>query len=624
MLIVDPMEPAMELSAARIILAEDERIISDDIKYILEAQGYRLSAVVSSSEELIRKVEELNPDLILMDIVLKGSLDGIEAALKIKEKHDIPIVYITAHSDEKTVQRAKLSQPYGYIIKPIDKKDLYSTIETVLYRHGLEKSLKESERKYRMVVENTNDIVYAHDLDGVFTFINNAVEHIFNYRVDEIVGKPFSKFVHPDDLPLIYKHYRAILKGSRDPYDFRVLDKNGGIHFVRTSSRVIVENGTVVGVSGIMTDITERRRADELIRMSEEKYRQLFETVSESIIIFDVDTFQIIDVNHAAIQLYGYSKEEFIGMSATALVADDEQAPKAPGDMTTGIVTGVPFRHHKKKNGTIIPVEITSGFFMLNNRSIGIAAIRDITKRKKLEDDITRAQKFESIAILAGGIAHDFNNILTAITGNIALAKFSIKPEDEAYENIIEIEKAAEQAKDLSLQLLNFGRLSKPILQKTSVIDLLKDSTLFSPEDTLFDLELHLAPDLWPAKVDVAQIRRVIHNLVTNAKESMPEGGTITIRAENATVEAHQSLPLAEGSYVKISIEDQGGGIPGEDIAKIFDPYFSSKKVYSEKGTGLGLSLVYAVVKRHKGHIAVQSIQNAGSMFTLYLPAARS
>lgn len=618
------MESTMELSAARIILAEDERIISDDIKYILEAQGYRLSAVVSSSEELLLKVQELEPDLILMDIVLKGKVDGIEAALKIKEKFDIPIVYITAHSDAKTVQRAKLTQPYGYIIKPIDKKDLYSTIETVLYRHSLEKSLKESERKYRIVVENTNDVVFAHDPEGRITFINNSIEHIALYTVDEIMGKPFSQFIHPEDLNGIYKHYKEVLKGSRDPYEFRILDKNGGTHYMRASSKVIMENGVAVGASGIMTDVTDRRRADELMRMSEEKYRQLFETVSESIIIFDVDTFQIIDANRAAMQLYGYSKEEFIGMSATALIADDERESSAPGDMTTGIVTGVPFRHHKKKNGGIIPVEITSGFFMLNNRSIGIAAIRDITKRKKLEDDIGRAQKFESIAILAGGIAHDFNNILTAITGNIALAKFSIKPEDEAYENITEIEKAAEQAKDLSLQLLNFGRLSKPILEKTSVIDLIKDSTLYSPDSTSIDFELYLSPELWPARVDISQIRRVIHNLVTNAKESMPDGGTVTIRAENATVESHQSLPLAEGNYVKISIEDQGTGIPGEHIAKIFDPYFSSKKIYSEKGTGLGLSLVYAVVKRHKGHIAVQSKPNAGSIFTIYLPAIRT
>ncbi len=487
------------MKTSKILIAEDEMITSIDIKNILQNDGYEVVGTVTTGEEALQQVIDKRPDVVLLDITLQGKMDGIETARRIKAEYDIPIIYVTAHSDNATLERAKITEPGGYILKPLKKEDLRSTIETVLYKHELEVRLKESEAKYR----------------------------------------------------------------------------------------------------------------------------QLFSVVSESIIIFELDSFRIIDANAAAVRMYGYGMDELLGLKLTDLSADDEGASDPVNKSDYKTLIDSPVRFHRKKNGDLFSVEISSGFFMLNEKSIGIVAIRDITKRKKLEDDAAMVKKFEAVGILAGGIAHDFNNLLTAISGNVALAKMSSNPSDEVYESILEIEKASVMAKDLSAQLLNFARLSKPVIGTLPIAEILKEAALLTSAESGIQYNFIIPDDLWQVQMDPGQIRRVLFHIVTNARDSMPDGGTITIRAENKVVGSNQMLPVGEGAYVQVSIADEGCGIPEENLSKIFDPYFTTKKNFNEKGMGLGLSLAYSIIRRHHGHIMAKSKAGAGSVFIFYLPAAR-
>jgi len=241
----------------------------------------------------------------------------------------------------------------------------------------------------------------------------------------------------------------------------------------------------------------------------------------------------------------------------------------------------------------------------------------DITDRKKMEEELLKAQKLESLGVLAGGIAHDFNNILVAIMGSFSLLRF-VKSEDKFFEVLSKAEKAANRAKDLTRQLLTFSK-GEPFITKTSSIsELLKDTTSFCLRGSKVKHEFCLSNNLWPVEIDEGQISQVINNLIINADQAMPDGGIIRISTENVRIRANEGLPLKEGKYVKISIKDQGIGISEEDLHKIFDPYFTTKS----DGSGLGLAISYSIVNKHKGYIMAESKVGVETTFILFLPAS--
>jgi PAS domain S-box-containing protein len=244
----------------------------------------------------------------------------------------------------------------------------------------------------------------------------------------------------------------------------------------------------------------------------------------------------------------------------------------------------------------------------------------DITERKKMEEELLRAQKLESIGLLAGGIAHDFNNILMAIIGNISIASMEAPPNSRIVERLTAAERASLQAKDLTQQLLTFSKGGAPIKSTASVANLIRDSANFALRGSNVRCEMVIPDDLWPIEVDQGQMNQVINNLIINADEAMPDGGIIAVRAENVTLDTDSpaALPLRPGTYVKLTIFDQGIGIPPEHLSRIFDPYFTTK----QKGSGLGLATAYSIIKKHDGYITVESRLGAGTSFTILLPAS--
>ncbi|MDY6973078.1 MAG: HDOD domain-containing protein [Thermodesulfobacteriota bacterium] len=256
---------------------------------------------------------------------------------------------------------------------------------------------------------------------------------------------------------------------------------------------------------------------------------------------------------------------------------------------------------------------------LAKNSQITVRLKKSIREKQVMEQEILRSQKLDSLAVLAGGIAHDFNNILAAISGNVSLAKRYLKPGEKAVEKLIQAEKAFLRARDLAGQLLTFSKKGgSPAKRPQSIAGLVRDSADFALRGSNVRCECSIIDDLWPVEVDEGQINQVINNLIINADQAMPGGGTIRVKVENMSVGSENSFPLRQGKYVKIDIRDQGIGIKEEDLPKIFDPYFTTK----EEGNGLGLATAYSIIKKHDGYINVGSKTNVGTTFQIYLPVS--
>jgi PAS domain S-box-containing protein len=250
-------------------------------------------------------------------------------------------------------------------------------------------------------------------------------------------------------------------------------------------------------------------------------------------------------------------------------------------------------------------------------------ALLDITERKLLEEELNGAQKLESLGVLAGGIAHDFNNILTVILGSVSLARMVTDPEVSLFKRLEEVERAALRAKVLTDKLLTFASGGGPVKKTTSIAGVLKDAVDFVLTGSNVKRKFIIPGHLWPAEVDEGQISHVFSNLAINACQAMPNGGMIKVRAENVegfkpSTSTSEGLPAGHGKFIKITMEDQGIGIPKENLQRIFEPYFTTK----QRGSGLGLATAYSIVKNHEGEIGVESELGVGTTFTIYIPAS--
>jgi two-component system, cell cycle sensor histidine kinase and response regulator CckA len=368
----------------------------------------------------------------------------------------------------------------------------------------------------------------------------------------------------------------------------------------------------------------ERRSVVDRLTESEERYRSLIDAAPDIIYSLSVKDGTITSVNPAFEKVTGWPRSAWLGRQFHPLVHPDDLSAvaKAYRAVLRG-KTPRPFELRiLKKSGSYLLGGFTSGPRMENNRVVGVYGIvRDVTEHKQLEQELLRSKNLESLGMLAGGIAHDFNNLLMAILGNIFLGKMVAKPGDGVFERLDDAEKASVLAKDLVHQLLTFSKGGEPLKKVTTLHGIIRETANLVASGTNMRCEFDLPEDLLPVEVDEEQMRQVIHNLVANARDAMPLGGVVAIRAANENV-GGKGLPMAKGKYVRISVEDSGVGISEAHLPKIFDPYFSTKEVGPKKGMGLGLAICYSIVKKHEGHITVESQAGQGTALHVYLPAS--
>jgi len=415
-------------------------------------------------------------------------------------------------------------------------------------------------------------------------------------------------------------HHRALgLDSGADGYLCKPFDTAELVAQVRGLIRIKRnEDALRAQRSQLEKELEERTHT---LRVSEEHWRSLFEMSPDAIFIEDTEG-NVLEANPAACALHEVEHDELVGKNVLDLVPPEQRkkvAESFPRWINQTLHTYEGFSY--TASGQAIPVEVRATPFEYRGKAAILLHVRDVSDRIRMEQELTQAQKLESVGILAGGIAHDFNNILTGVIGNISFAKLEIPKDAPAYEPVCEAEKSAFRARLLTQQLLTFAKGGAPVRRTSSIAQLLKEATTFvlsgSRTTCLFDIE----EDLWPAEIDVGQISQVVENLVINASQAMPQGGTICLTARNMVMddEKRERYPkLKDGRYIEISLKDEGHGISPDDLSRVFDPYFTTKK----GGSGLGLATSYSIVRKHEGHMMAESELGRGSTFTLVMPAS--
>lgn len=504
---------------------------------------------------------------------------------------------------------------------------LSGTAQDVTERKLAEERLRESEDRFRSIFEHAMDGIMIGDVVRKrHVEANRAICAMLGYSHDELINLRVED-IHPKgNLPRVLDLFERQSRGEVSTgLDIPMLCKDGSVIYADINSALVTIGGRKYLI-GIFRDITERKQSEERIRQSDQFIRSILDTVDEGFIVIDRD-YRIITANKAYCDQVGCSSDKVIGMRCYTISHNNSRPCFKEGEdcaVRQVFETGEPCAalHRHRHDGHVIYVE-TKAFPLRDSSgtiSSVIETINNITEKHLLEEERLKTQKLESIGTLAGGIAHDFNNLLQGIFGYISMARMSLN-RDKSLSMLGQAEKALQQSVNLTTQLLTFSKGGQPVMKIIDMRPVIENATTFATSGSRSDCRISINHDLWGAVADEGQITQVIQNIVLNADQAMPTGGSIMVSARNVTADAPElPVSLAAREYVAIEISDRGVGIPERYSDKIFDPYFTTK----ERGSGLGLATSYSIMKKHEGMITVDSSPNMGSTFTIYLPAAKA
>ena len=491
-------------------------------------------------------------------------------------------------------------------------------------RKKMEDALRESKETLRALLNAIPESIFLIGTDGVIVAANETLAKRLGKGLDELIGSKMSELL-PSEVVKRRKAYtdEAIRTGRAVRFE----DMRDGRFLDNLISPIINAEGKVSKLAIFSLEITKRKGIEAALRESEEKYRGLIETTSTGYVILDTEG-KVLDANPEYLRLTGHNElKEILGRRVIEWTAEQDRRKNAAAIkqcLKTGLVKHLEL-DYAGGDGRSLAVEVNATAIMTSEGIKIIALVRDISDRKrreeeraKLEAQLVQAQKMEAIGTLAGGIAHDFNNILTAILGNIGLGMLDQNMGDQGRQRLAAAENACQQAQNLVRQLLTFAKGGAPIKELVSLENLVAEAASLPCRGSHVRCEHAFDKDLRAIAGDPGQIQQVFQNLIINAIQAMPQGGTVEITGENIKVGNHDRLPLEAGNYVKVSIKDKGIGIPEKYLQKIFDPYFTTK----QQGSGLGLATAYSIVNNHHGHISAESKLEEGSTFHVYLPAS--
>lgn len=489
-------------------------------------------------------------------------------------------------------------------------------------RKEAEEEIQDRESRCHSLFESANDALFVADAEsGVIVTANRKAGDLLGKPAGEIVGMHQAQLHPPDkaeEYGRMFKEY--VEKGNGVQGDIWVQRADGGRVPVEISANV-VDWGERKVILGIFRDVTERKRA-EALRESEESFHALADNANDGILVSDQAGFHVY-ANRRMSEITGHAVEDLIGMHFRDILPPDEVSNVAERFKKRVEGESAPWQYEtalQRKDGSLVPVEITSSRTTWRGKFGVIVIVRDVSQRRSMEEDMVRIGKLESLGLLVGGIAHDFNNILTAVLGNISIVQARAEPDSAAQERLAMAEKAALRARDLVRQLLTFSRGGAPARKAVSIADLVRRSAGLALGGSNVRSEYLLPGDLWPAKADEEQFLQALTHVLMNANESMPGGGGVRIEAENVLVDDALGLPVDSGRYVRVSVRDNGPGIAPEHLRRIFDPYFTTKR----NARGLGLAITDSIVRRHGGHVSVESAPASGTAFHLYFPASQA
>jgi two-component system cell cycle sensor histidine kinase/response regulator CckA len=501
----------------------------------------------------------------------------------------------------------------------------------VFVRRQLTK-LESAETHIRSVIQNILDGMIVVEETGVIRSMNPAAERMFGCRDNEMIGCDFTRLVprryesEHDAKPVVCDWTEIMRRTGSTTLALGRTRKHVTFPVEISLSEMIIDQQLFY--VAMVRDVTERKRFEQEIAAEKESLAVTLRAIGDGVITCDVDG-KVIMMNSEAEKLTGWTLQEAIGQplksvfDVTVDLAAQAKAQKSGyrSEAQSILVTLPETVTLTSRDGIERVIEQVGSPIREKNEISGVVLVfRDITERQRSEAERRKAETLEQLGLLAGGIAHDFNNLLTAIIGNISLASLLLPPDDEMATRLDDAKNASMRARDLAQQLLTFARGGAPIKKAASITKLIQDTVSFSLRGSRNRSVFGFDDDVAPAEIDAGQISQVIANLVVNADQAMPNGGTIYVSCDNFCYDVNDVLipDLAPGDYVRVRIRDEGVGIPEKYLKRIFDPYFTTKP----KGNGLGLATAYSIIKNHNGLMTVESRVHLGSTFTIYLPAA--
>jgi len=545
-----------------------------------------------------------------------------------------------AENEYTALRKDKSTFPSLLRIVPIMHDNSHAGFRGVLInianRIKAEKALRDSEERYRSIVESSNQGIVVVDGNYRLEYVNDKICQLMGYSRNEMSGQDFRIYLDQTCRDLVVNNYLLRQSGAPAPssYEACIIRKDGSKIFVEISSSVISSlKGEKQTVAQIL-DITDRKKAEIALRESEAKYRSILENIEE--VFYEVNLKgDITYVNDAAEKLLGYTREELIGLNNRAYTTL-ETAKRMFNIFNRVYRTCEPSKINDyeiiTKDGGTKLLELSTFLVMdQNGNKTGFRGlIRDISERiraerekKKLESQFYQAQKMEAIGTLAGGVAHDINNILMGIQGNASIVMMDIDPSYPHYEKLKNIEEYVISGSNLTKQLLGFARSGKYHLKTTDLNKLVeKTSGMFGRTKKEIRIKTRFQDGIWTVELDQSQIEQVLLNIYVNAWQAMPAGGDLYLNTENITIDEGyvKTYRINPGRYVRISITDTGIGMDDATRQRIFDPFFTTKEM--GRGTGLGLASAYGIIKNHGGFINVYSEIGKGTTFNIYLPVS--
>ncbi|WP_051305612.1 hybrid sensor histidine kinase/response regulator [Desulfogranum mediterraneum] len=628
----------MNMEKIKILIVEDNPIVAEDLRVKLLNLGYGVTATATSGEQALQSVVEERPDIALMDIRLGSGMSGIDTALKLKEEYQLSVIYLTAHADDDTIARAKLTEPYGYIIKPFDDNELKSVIELALYKQQSDRRLRESNQWFKTTLNSLGDGVVATDMAGQITFINPVAVQLTGWPAAEAVGRPLEEVFEiideqtrkPQQNPASQVIDGAQVDGLAS-HSLLISREGREFPIKKSGAPIILGDREVLGAVLVFQDDSEAREAERNILAQKQKAEQYLDLATVIFIGLD-HKGRVTLANQKACTLLGVEEDEVCGLDWLEHFVPEshqEEVSRVLQQLLAGDLASCEYYENPilTKAGEQRQIAwrntcLTDG----ENAIVGLlSAGEDITEKVQLQSRLQQAQKMEAIGTLAGGIAHDFNNILSSVLGFADLSLDLVAKDSVLEDYLQEIRSAGLRAKDVVRQILSFARQADETIKPVRVDGVAREALRLLRASIPSSIQIRESVNSVSSVMGAAsQLHQILMNLCTNAAQAMEErGGILEVLLDDISVEygsVRSGLPLNAGQYVKIQVADTGVGIPQEQLSAIFEPYFTTKP--PGEGTGMGLAVVHGIVEGYGGRMSVESTLGLGTIFSIYLPAA--
>lgn len=525
----------------------------------------------------------------------------------------------------------------GWIRFSVEPVELNGRLQVILacddisVSKKMEEQIREDGKRLNLILETSRAGLILMDLEGSITYANRRMGELFGMTQDELLGMHYSELVHESERNLGRNSLERILSCEVDTVSLeRHYQRKDRTDFrgLVTAKHLLNDDGSLKALVTSITDISDIKEAAENLKTEKERLAVTLRSIGDGVITTDVSG-NVVLLNAVAETLCGWTQTEAAGKSLEEIFklvsVHNKHTLDNPVKQVLESLKIVEMTSHClliARDGTERIISDSAAPILNESGNIlGVVLVfRDVTEKTRVENELFKSRKLDSIGILAGGIAHDFNNYLTAILGNISLANMQPELGERAKNLLNRAEVASNRARDLTQQLLTFSKGGAPVRKLASIAQLLVESANFAMRGANVRCDFNIEDDLYPVEIDSGQISQVISNLVINSNQAMPNGGVVHISAANAKWIRPPDHSLPEANYVKIIVQDEGIGIPAEYLDRIFDPYFTTK----QQGSGLGLASVYSIIKNHEGTISVASTIGVGTAFEIYIPAIAS